>query len=120
MGYGLRRNKVEGGSGGKRGIRTWCIGNTRRKLSSGHARRGDGRPRLSNVKRGRRENLRMEANLSFWRDWRSNKFFNGGKNLGELLIVLLLKRFDLRGRSRLVSIKRRSCTKARMIALLTS
>src|SRR6266480_1494075 len=95
MGYGLRRNKVEGGSGGKRGIRTWCIGNTRRKLSSGHARRGDERPRLSNVKRGRRENLRMEANLSFWRSRRSNKFFNGGKNLGELLIVLLLKRFDL-------------------------
>ena len=77
------------------GTRTWCIGNTRRKLSSGHARRGDERPRLSNVKRGRRENLRMEANLSFWRSRRSNKFFNGGKNLGELLIVLLLKRFDL-------------------------
>ena len=37
----------------------------------------------------------MEANLSFWRSRRSNKFFNGGKNLGELLIVLLLKRFDL-------------------------
>ena len=36
------------------GTRTWCIGNTRRKLSSGNARRGDGRPRLSNVKRGRR------------------------------------------------------------------
>src|SRR5256886_10707438 len=93
MGYGLRRNKVEGGSGGKRGIRTWCIGNTRRKLSSGHARRGDGRPRLSNVKRGRRENLRMEANLSFWRSRRSNKFFNGGKKPRGLLIGLFLQRF---------------------------
>ena len=39
-------------------------------------------------------NLGMEANLSFWWGGQSNKFFNG-KNLGELLIVLLLKRFDL-------------------------
>src|SRR5947208_15327121 len=77
------------------GTRTWCIGNTRRKLSSGHARRGDERPRLSNVKRGRRENLRMQASASFWRSRRSNKFFNVGKNLGELLIVLVLKRFHL-------------------------
>src|SRR5260370_15137289 len=35
------------------GTRTWCIGNTRRKLSTGHARRGDERLRHSNVKRVR-------------------------------------------------------------------
>ena len=35
------------------GTRTWCIGNIRRKLSSDHVKRVDGRPSLSNVTRGK-------------------------------------------------------------------
>jgi len=36
----------------------------------------------------------MEADLFPWRGRGSNEFFDGGKNLRELLVVLLLKGFD--------------------------
>ena len=36
----------------------------------------------------------MKADLFSWRGGRSNKFFDGGKDLGELLVVFLLKGFD--------------------------
>jgi hypothetical protein len=36
----------------------------------------------------------MEANLFPWRSRGSNEFFDGSKNLRELLVVLLLKGFD--------------------------
>ena len=42
----------------------------------------------------RAKKSRMEADLFSWRGRGSNEFFDGGKNLCKLFVVLLLKGFD--------------------------
>ena len=53
MGYGLRRNKVEGGSGGKRGHSNMVHWEYTEEIKQPSRKGGDGQPKLLNVKRGR-------------------------------------------------------------------